>query len=225
MISNYLKSKNTINQIHPKINEEELKKDSGDGFYYLNLSNYSTTFYYYSNLFNSYEIDKIIAMCNKLPQVDGAMGTTNNFIVNKKHRNSVISWVNINEQTKWLYEKLTHCILDVNKSFFEYDLTRIETLQFTRYYGSDSGVYCPHTDCNPGYYADNRKLSFVMQLSDPEDYEGGELRLHQARTPDIIKKEKGLITFFPSHVLHECTPVTSGVRYTLVGWIYGPKIK
>jgi PKHD-type hydroxylase len=224
MISNYLKSKNIINQIPSKINEEELKKDSGGGFYYLNISDYSTTFYYYRNLFNSYEIDKIIATCNKLPQVDGKLGSYNS-ILNKENRNSVISWVNINEETKWLYEKLTGCILDVNKSFFEYDLTRIEILQFTRYYGSDNGLYCPHTDCNVGHSADNRKLSFVMQLSDPKDYEGGELRLHQGRTPDIVPKEKGLITFFPSHVLHECTPVTSGVRYTLVGWIYGPKFR
>lgn len=223
MISNYLKSKNIINQIPSKINEEELNLDS-NGSYYLNLSDYSSTYYYYRDLFSSYEIQKIIAICNKLPYTDGVIGSGNS-ILDKSRRNSIISWVNINEETKWVYQRLTDCILEVNESFFEYNLTKLEKLQFTRYYGENVGMYCPHIDCSTGYYHENRKLSFVMQLSNPEDYEGGELRLHQGAIPDRIPKEKGLITFFPSHTLHECTPVTSGIRYTLVGWIYGPKFK
>jgi len=64
-----------------------------------------------------------------------------------------------------------------------------------------------------------------MQLTDPSEYEGGTLKLYLGRDGDSIPKEKGLITFFPSHILHECTPVTSGTRCTLVGWIHGPKFK
>ena len=64
-----------------------------------------------------------------------------------------------------------------------------------------------------------------MQLSDPSEYEGGELKLYNGHEPITIKREKGLIVFFPSYTLHEVTPVTKGERYTLVGWVHGPAFK
>ena len=71
-----------------------------------------------------------------------------------------------------------------------------------------------------------RKLSFSLQLSDIDDYEGGELQLmdssgkmHQA------PKQKGLITFFDSRLTHRVRKVKSGVRKSLVGWIIGPRWK
>jgi PKHD-type hydroxylase len=65
----------------------------------------------------------------------------------------------------------------------------------------------------------------VVQLSDPSEYEGGELRLHTSQEPVIIRKEKGMVVCFPSYTLHEVTPVTRGERYTLVGWVHGPAFK
>lgn len=223
MISKYLKGKNLISQIRPTIDESELQKDNHDPYYYLNLYDHSSTFYYYRELFSKYELEKLLAIGNKLPEKPGELNSENN--LDKTIRESMISWIPVNSQTNWIYKKLTDCIHLVNDSYFNYDLTRMERLQFTRYYGRDGGVYCPHLDSNFGHIPDNRKLSFVMQLSDPSEYEGGELRLHTAKYPDIIPKEKGLIVFFPSATLHECTPVTSGKRCTLVGWIYGPKFK
>ena len=37
--------------------------------------------------------------------------------------------------------------------------------------------------------------------------------------------EKGMITFFPSWLIHDVTPVTQGTRYSLVGWVNGPNFK
>jgi PKHD-type hydroxylase len=71
----------------------------------------------------------------------------------------------------------------------------------------------------------NRKLSFVLQLSDPNEYEGGELQFYFGGDPLVAKKQKGIITFFPSNSLHECTPVTFGERYVIVGWVHGPPFK
>lgn len=223
MISKYLKSKNIINQIPPTIDENELGSDTSATHYYLRTFDQTSSYYYYRGLYSSYEIQKIIALCNKLPQTQGSLSTNNK--IDTSIRESTISWVPINNETRWIYQRFTECIHKVNEDFFQYDLTKIEKLQFTRYYGNQKGFYAPHTDDNVGHFYDNRKLSFVMQLTEPEEYEGGELRLHVSRNYDAIPKEKGLITFFPSHTLHECTPVTSGTRCTLVGWIYGPKLK
>ena len=71
----------------------------------------------------------------------------------------------------------------------------------------------------------NRKLSVVVQLSDPEEYEGGELKLHTSYDPIIIKKERGMIVSFPSYTLHEVAPVTKGERYSLVAWVHGPAFR
>lgn len=222
MISKYLKTKNLISQIKPTINEDDILSDCSESYYYLNLFDCNSTYYYYRNLFTEYELQRLIATANKLEIRDGVVSNNK---LNIDIRDSKISWIPVNSQTNWIYEKITWCINEVNKNYFEYDLTKLEKLQFTRYYGEENSFYGKHIDSNFGYLYENRKLTFVMQLSDPNEYEGGELKLFLGREPDIIPKERGLITFFPAHTLHECTPVTLGTRYSLVGWVHGPKLK
>lgn len=221
MISKYLISKGIIDQIVPTVNDEELLNNYHQ-FYNLNLTNFGTISYYCRNVFTSFELGKLVGICKKLPKERGLVSNTSEL---EKYRRSSISWVNINSQTEWIYQKLTDCITEVNSIHYEYDLTRIEKLQFTHYDGKSKEFYDKHNDSVEGIMVDTRKLTFVLQLSSPEDYTGGELLLHTSKSPEIVPKEKGLITFFPSHTLHECTPVTSGDRYTLVGWIHGPKFK
>lgn len=73
-----------------------------------------------------------------------------------------------------------------------------------------------------------RKLSIVIILSPPEEYEGGEFKFdfgrHQPRS--VVNnlshlKEMGTIIIFPSFLYHCVTPVKSGVRYSLVSWCSG----
>ena len=60
-----------------------------------------------------------------------------------------------------------------------------------------------------------------MQLTNPNEYSGGELWLHQGPEPMIIEKHQGQLTLFPSYTLHEVRPVTKGERYSLVCWVNG----
>jgi PKHD-type hydroxylase len=223
MISKYLKSKNLISQIKPSIDETELNLDSDEIYYYLNTFDCTSTYYFYRNLFSDYDLERILAIGNKLPKKPGELNSKKK--LDESIRESIISWIPVNSQTTWIYQNIVDCIHTVNDSYFNYDLTKMEKLQFTRYYGNNHGVYRPHVDSNFGHIPENRKLTFVMQLSDPSEYEGGELRLHLGKDPDIIPKEKGLTVFFPSSTLHECTPVTSGRRTSLVGWVCGPKFR
>ena len=64
-----------------------------------------------------------------------------------------------------------------------------------------------------------------IQLTDPSEYEGGELQLKSKNSITTVSKKKGTIIFFPSFMLHRVTPVTKGVRHSLVGWITGPPFK
>ena len=62
-------------------------------------------------------------------------------------------------------------------------------------------------------------------MSDPNDYEGGDLQLNTGGSIISVKKEVGLICFFPSFVLHRVTPITSGVRTSLVTWLCGANLR
>ena len=72
-----------------------------------------------------------------------------------------------------------------------------------------------------------RKVSFSVQLSNPSDYEGGDLRFYRHSTTKFMEapKDKGTLILFPSWTIHEVTPVTAGTRYSLVSWVNGPRWK
>ena len=73
---------------------------------------------------------------------------------------------------------------------------------------------------------DTRKLSVVMMLNDPEkDFEGGEFQMNMSSEDkaETIHMRKGRIVFFPSFFIHRVTPVTKGIRRSLVIWVTGPK--
>lgn len=131
------------------------------------------------------------------------------------------------DRNEWLFKKLSKIIKEVNSQHFKFDLHYIEALQFTMYSEDKNGFYDTHSDTIYGVktMAGQRKLSFSIQLSNPNSYEGGDLLLHVAKTPIIMSREMGVINFFSSFIPHQVTPVTKGTRYSLVGWINGPSFR
>jgi PKHD-type hydroxylase len=70
----------------------------------------------------------------------------------------------------------------------------------------------------------HRKMSLSIQLSNSNDYEGGDLIIHNGGFYDhLVTRRKGTVVMFPSFIEHEVTTVTSGVRKVLVAWISGPR--
>ena len=99
----------------------------------------------------------------------------------------------------------------------------MEFIQFTNY-KAPSGKYGKHIDCITDHVV--RKLSFVLQLSNPENYEGGELQIEDALGNIVsVTKNKGAIIFFDSRTRHRVSKVTKGSRQSLVGWVVGPMWK
>ena len=128
-------------------------------------------------------------------------------------------------ETTWVFEKLANVVSSLNSQYFRFDLTGFgEQIQLTHYDSSEHGMYGWHVDF--GKTGPSRKLSIVMQLSDPSEYEGGNLELQPHGKEVIkIKKQRGLVVAFPSWTLHHVTPVTQGNRQSLVSWITGPAFK
>lgn len=96
-------------------------------------------------------------------------------------------------------------------------------IQYTEYHGSEGGKYDWHHDVDWNNDSGiDRKLSVTIQLSEPSDYEGGHFQFGGIEEPKPESRDKGTILVFPSYLPHCVTPVTSGVRKSLVAWFEGP---
>lgn len=176
-----------------------------------------------SEIFSPQELDLIIDIGKTLPQEDG--GVNNSGIPSLDTRRSKVAWIKPEINTEFIFQRIAEAVRSINDSFYKYDLTEMENIQFSEYDSSYLGMYRNHTD--DGFEAYQRKLSFSLQLSSPEDYEGGDLLMYRFKldNPFEVVKQRGLIAVFPSWTIHEVTPVTKGTRYTLVGWCHGPRFK
>lgn len=166
-------------------------------------------------------------------------------VLDKNKRSSKNTWI---PTTEWMSGFIWHYVQRANRENFLYDLNFIdgETIQFTKY---DVGEYYGwHCDASlPSFYkpisvgnstqnlvgdflSTNtemvRKLSFVLQLSDPDDYEGGNLQLLDENGKSYFApRQKGTMILFDSRTQHRVLKVTKGTRKSLVGWVVGPRWK
>ena len=165
--------------------------------------------------------------------------------LNKDKRNSQNTWV---PTTHWLGGFVWHYVERANRENFLYDLRCIdgESMQYTRYeegqfYGwhNDAGLATQYKPVAVGNRAEGlgqdflnerlemvRKLSFVLQLSDPEDYEGGNLQLlDESGSTYFAPRQKGTMILFDSRTQHRVLKVKKGVRKSIVGWTVGSRWK
>jgi PKHD-type hydroxylase len=171
--------------------------------------------------FTHREIKDIISIGEDYAQNDATIdnGRTEDMI-----RQSKVAWINNNSRTNWLYDRMAFIARELNGQFFDLDLYGfVEDFQYT-VYGDSGDHYTWHMD-KGRIGSSPRKLSLVLQLSDPSEYEGGDLEIFTSANPIVLEKKKGIIHAFPSYVVHRVTPVTRGVRKTLVIWVAGPKFK
>ena len=154
----------------------------------------------------------------------------------RKLRISNILWINSgDDETKHLFNNIADVVNKVNEQYFNYNLYALENLQYSVYYGDENGHYDWHID---GLHKDTskyiRKVSFSIGLNDPSEYEGGELQFfpqHYYDTNDQYgiaanggaKLLKNEAVFFNSVLVHRVSPITKGVRKSLVGWVHGPE--
>jgi len=121
-----------------------------------------------------------------------------------------------------------------NANAFGMDLSsEFHELQFLEYNGFNQGHYDWHQDL--AWFPDRnketpfqRKLSCVMQLSDPSTYQGGKLELRLPQGHELSEnlfRNPGDMIFFPSFVDHKANAVTEGTRYCITAWVVGPNFR
>lgn len=144
-------------------------------------------------------------------------------------RRSDVRWL-LHDDPEPLRRQTTQFLLSLmaqaNQDFFGFDLADLEPIQLTQYGEDAGGKYDWHQD---GYFrGDNnlvRKLTMVIQLSSPEEYEGGGLELQVSKIHTKVPAELGLAIFFPAPTMHRVVPVTRGNRRSLVAWARGPNFR
>jgi len=180
-------------------------------------------FAWWEGAFSEEELDWLQNKAKEAVQ-KAQVGGNKNGMVKDGIRRSELNWLPKTEESSWVFERLAGVVSNLNAKYFRFDLTGFgEPLQLTNYCYTNQGTYKWHQDF--GSEGPSRKLSLVLQLSNPNEYEGGELQLLTSSDPEAIKKQRGLIVVFPSWTLHQVTPVTKGTRQTLVTWISGPEFK
>lgn len=180
-------------------------------------------YYYFTNAFTEEELKQIIDLGEKYPKQSGTTVGHDSAEGVSEYRISEIAWLDENEETAWIHEKFADYAMTANNAMWNFDIWGFgDGLQYTKYYG-DGGHYDWHLDLGPGI--SNRKLSCVLQLSSPEEYEGGQLQINPGGNIIDVPKGLGTMVFFPSFLLHRVTPLTSGVRKSLVTWFCGANLR
>lgn len=122
-------------------------------------------------------------------------------------------------QAAELIDKLARLAIQVNTEKYRFDLMGFyEPIQVAEY--GEGDFFDWHNDFSQGL-ASTRKLSLSVQLSDPSDYEGGDLQFHINTKLQNAPRTKGTVIIFPSFVPHRVTPITAGKRRSMVGWVTG----
>lgn len=147
-----------------------------------------------------------------------AVGSNNS--VNKEIRN--VKTCNV-PRSHWINGIPMYFGFDSNFDNFRFSISDIA---FTEFFTYEMGCfYKPHTDVNPdiSHPAHNRKLTIIIQLSDENDYSGGELQIYSSELkPITMTKKKGSIIVFNSSIPHRVKKVKSGIRHVLASWVIGP---
>ena len=145
-------------------------------------------------------------------------GTVDSATQNHVTRCCTVAWIDDDAITA----KVWDIAQSINQHFYKFELEGLESLQYTRY--GVGGHYGWHMDKGPTTLH-HRKLSFSVQLSHPDEYEGGELVVNSGSHETVIARTFGTWAAFPSYALHRVKPVTRGERRSLVVWAYGPAFR
>ena len=132
-------------------------------------------------------------------------------------RSTKVGWMNNPKIT----ELVQHYLLEANRNAFGFNVDFIPPVQFGEY--TEGSFYTWHHDIDwNGDSMYDRKLSIVVQLSDENDYEGGDFQFKTIEQP-LNFRAQGSILVFPSYNVHRVTEVTKGTRLSLVCWMEGPR--
>jgi len=183
---------------------------------------------YWHAALNDSAVNDIIRTGNSFPTAFAGLGIDGS-TPNGDRRSSEIRWIDpYLPSCKFIVDSLWYYANEANRNAFGFDINYLQDIQYTKYEAANEGKYDWHCDT---FWGNNtmydRKISIIMQLTDPSEYEGGDFEIDpQYPQMDPVQiRAKGTVIVIPSFLNHRVTPVTSGTRRSLVSWIQGPKFR
>jgi len=185
---------------------------------------------YWDGLFSDDQLDKIIYYCEAIGLERGTTIGSNDPKIVEEVRRCDLKFHKRTDENAWVFDKCNGVLETLNDRFYQFDLNGYDAFQYTTYRAEEKGEYNWHIDMclgngTPRDMIQPRKLSMSMLLNDPSEFDGGEFQLHEGNADKAytIAFKRGRAVIFPSWMPHRVTPVTRGVRKSLVIWVTGPK--
>lgn len=183
---------------------------------------------YFKSHFTKSQCDRIVETIQKRPHKDAQIGVNGTIATDSSFRKSNIRFVSKGDaELGYMFDELWKNAIVANNDWFNFHISKLDYLQFAEYESANRGEYKTHHDV---FYMNNdpvyhRKLSCIVQLSDPKTYKGGDLELMEVDVhPNKEEmRQQGTVIFFPSFVRHAALPVTEGKRHSIAAWFDGPK--
>jgi PKHD-type hydroxylase len=141
-------------------------------------------------------------------------------------RRADLVWIDDVPDADWVMDRIIDIVAAANRDAFDVALREFgESAQVARYGAERAGHFDWHSDIGTGTWAAQRKLTMVVQLTDPAAYDGGLLQVWPSNAVITAPMARGSATLFPSYLLHRVTPVTAGERHSLTIWAHGPRFR
>lgn len=113
---------------------------------------------------------------------------------------------------------------NANDSIFDFSLLGIIDQDYPQVFKyGENDFYNMHMELNP--MALSRKITFIINLSDPSEYEGGNITFLNVDANPADLNEQGTCLVFPSYIPFSIDKVTKGNRKMIVGHVHGAVFK
>ena len=173
---------------------------------------------WFENVLSPEDVNRVLTHANLIEPESATVGGDRG--LDYGIRKSVVRWLRPCEANFWLFRRITDLVWSCNQVRYGFDLRGLnEGLQVAEY--APGAFFSWHKDSGNGVHS-IRKLSVTIQLSDPADYEGGDMEFLFGPEITTAPKAIGTAIVFPSYIMHRVTPVTRGHRRSVVAWISGP---
>jgi PKHD-type hydroxylase len=126
-------------------------------------------------------------------------------------------------ETEQLYQLLWDTAMDASTRHYRLRVSRIARMPHYVEYHRGKGHFHWHNDYSHESPEAPRKLTVIIQLSEGDDYEGGDFEVFGAIS-SVAPRDRGSVICLPSFIPHRVTAVESGVRKVIVAWIAGPRL-
>ena len=190
-------------------------------------------FFVIDDVFTSEELDAITTYCidsgthkAQIMQSRGAI------VTDDKVRNSDIMMHQVNQENRWLFERVAGAFETANRDAYNFELDGFNVMQYSEY-NNKGAHYEYHMDVSFASinerFVIGRKLSLSVMLNEQSEFTGGQFQIvidsQTLENPLTVPHKRGRFVFFPAFMMHRVAPVHTGTRRSLVFWALGPKFR